>query len=111
MPWGFLLLQLIGQVLVQSVEALFPERSVLRDPVGGRAERFGVEAAVVDAALAAPLEEPGVLENFQVPGNRGQRNVERPRELGDVGFPEREAGEDGAASRIRQGRKRSVERG
>ena len=54
-----------------SVEALLPERAVPLDPVGGGAERFRVEAAVVDPPFATPLEEPGLLEDFQVSGNRG----------------------------------------
>jgi hypothetical protein len=83
MPWGFLLLHSIGQVFVKSVEVLLPECAVLRDPAGGGVERGGVEPAVVDAPLAPPLEQPGVLQDLQVPGDRGQRNVERRRELRD----------------------------
>jgi hypothetical protein len=109
MPWGFLLLQLIRQVFVQSVEALLPEHAVLRDPVGGRAERSGVEAAVVDTPLAAPLEEPGVLEHPEVLRDRRQGDIERLREVGDAGFSEREAREDGAARRIRERRERAIE--
>jgi hypothetical protein len=71
MPWGFLLLHSIGQVFVKAVEALLPERAVLLDPVGGGVQGSGIEPAVVDAPLAPPLEQPGVFENFQVPGDRG----------------------------------------
>jgi hypothetical protein len=111
MPCGFLLLQLIGQVLVQSVQALFPERAVLRDPVGGRAERLGVEAAVMDASFAAPLEEPGFFENLQVPRDGGQRDVERLRKIGHADLTEREASKDGAPGRICERGEGSVERG
>jgi hypothetical protein len=109
MPWGFLLLQLIRQVFVQSVEALLPEHAVLRDPVGGRAERSGLEAAVVDASLAAPLEEPGFLEHPEVLRDRRQGDIKGLRELGDAGFPEREPREDGATRRIRERREGAIE--
>lgn len=82
---------------------------MLRDPVGGRAERFRVEPAVVDAPLAAPFQEPGLLEDLQVLRDCGQRDVERLRQVGDARFPEREAREDGAASRVGECRERSVE--
>lgn len=87
---------------MQSVEALLPEHAVLRDPVGGRAERSGIEATVVKAPFAAPLQEPRLFEDLHVLRDRGQRDVEGFRELGDASFSEREAGEDGAARRIRE---------
>jgi len=108
MPCLFLLV--LGQILVEAVEALFPERAVLRDPVGGRRQRLRIEATVVDATLAALLDEPGVLEDFQVLRYGGQRHVERRREIRDARFPERESREDGAARRVREGGKRPIER-
>jgi hypothetical protein len=109
MPWGFLLLQRIGQVLVQSVEGLFPERAMLRDPVGGGGERFRIEATAVDASFASALQETGVFENSQVFRDGGQRHIEGLREVGDAGFSKREASEDGAPRRVGESRERSVE--
>jgi hypothetical protein len=111
MPWGFLLLQLIGQVFVESVEALFPKRAMLRDPVGGGGERFRIETATVDASFAAALQEPGVFENSQVLRDGGQRHVERLREVGDTGFAEREPHEDGAPRWVGECGERAIERG
>ena len=96
---------------MQSVEGLFPERAVLRDPVGGRAEWSGIEATVVNAPFTAPLQEPGLFEDLQVFRDRGQRDVEGFRELGDASFSEREAGEDRAARRIRERREGLIEGG
>lgn len=89
---------------MQSVEAPLPEGAVLRDPVGSRAERLGVEAAVVDASFAAPLEQPGFFENLQVPRDSGQRDVKGIGEIGDARFPESEAAEDRTPGRVRERR-------
>jgi len=102
---------LLGQVLVKPVESLLPEGAVLRDPVGGRAERLGVEAAVMDASFAAPLEQPGFFENFQVSRNRGKRDIEGFREIGHADLAEREASKYGAPGRICERGEGSVERG
>ena len=85
---------------MKSVETLFPERAMLLDPVGGGPERSGLQPAVVDASLAPPLEQPGVLEDFQVPGDRGQRHIEGRRELRDGELFEGEPGEDCAPDGI-----------
>jgi hypothetical protein len=66
-------------------------------------------AAVVDASFAAPLEEPGFFENFQVPRHRGKRDVERLREIGHARFPECESREDGAPGWVRERGERAVE--
>jgi hypothetical protein len=68
---------------VESVEGLLPERAVLRDPVGGGGERTGIESAMMDPSLLALLDEPGLLQNFQVLRNGGQRHVEWFGEVGD----------------------------
>jgi len=70
MPCFFLLV--LVQILLESVEALFPEGAVMGDPVGRRRERLRIEAAVVDPPLATLLDEPGLLQDFQVLRDGGQ---------------------------------------
>jgi hypothetical protein len=107
MPFLFLLV--LGQVLVETVEALFPEGAVLRDPVGGRRQGLRIETAVVDPPLAALLDEPGVLQHFQVLRDCGQRHLEGRSKVGHAGLSEREPREDSAARRVRESGKRSIE--
>jgi hypothetical protein len=111
MPCRFLLLYVIGQVFVESLEALFPERAMLRDPVGGGGERFRIETAVVDASFAAALQESGLLEDFHVLGHGRERDLEGFRELGHVRLAEREPREDGAPRWVGECGERAIERG
>jgi hypothetical protein len=97
---GFLLLQLIGQVFMKPVEALFPEGAMLGDPVGSGREGPWIEAAAVHSSLPAPLHEPGLFQDFQVLRDRGQRHVERLREVRDARLAESEPREDGAPRRV-----------
>jgi len=97
---GFLLLQLIGQVFMESVEALFPVGAMQGDPVGGGREGLWIEAAVVNAPIAAALHEPGLFQDFQMLRYPGQRHVERLREVRDTCLAEREPREDGAPRRV-----------
>jgi hypothetical protein len=109
-PLGFLLLQPIGQVFMESVEALFPEGAMLGDPVGGGVQWPRIEAAAVNSSLAAALHKPGLFQDFQVLRDSGERHVERLREVRDARLAEREPREDGATRRIREGGERPVER-
>ena len=94
---------------MQSVESAFPERALLRDPVGDGYERAGVEAAVMDAPLATPLEESGLLEDLHVLRDRREGNLERPGELRDARLAAGEVREDRAPSRVRERRERAVQ--
>jgi hypothetical protein len=107
---GFLLLQLIGQIFMESVEALFPEGAMMCDPVGGGVQWPRIETAAVNSSLPAALHEPGLFQDFQVLRDRGQRHVERLREIRDARLAEREPREDGATRRVGKGGERPVER-
>ena len=63
------------------------------------------------AMFALPLvgNQRGVLQHFQVPGNGGQRNLERFGQLAHRRVAERQPGQDRAAGGIGQGRERGVE--
>jgi hypothetical protein len=100
----------MAQVLGESVEALFPEGAVVRDPVGGGRERFRIDTAVVDPPLAAALEESCLFENPDVLRDGGQRDIEGPGEVGDPGLSEGQPREDGPPGRVRKGREGAIER-
>jgi len=70
------------------------------DPVGGGREGLWIEAAVVNAPIAAALHEPGLFQDFQVLRDRGERHVERLREVRDARLAESEPREDGAPRRV-----------
>src|SRR5438445_5934052 len=63
----FLLLFLqIGEVFVETIECVFPEAAVVRDPVGDLLERAGVEAARTPLRVAAARDQAGMLRDFEV---------------------------------------------
>src|SRR6266566_1948604 len=66
-----------GQIVVQSVEALFPELPVIFDPIGGGPERRRVEPAGSPLRFAAARNEPGALQHLQMLRHRGQAHRER----------------------------------
>jgi hypothetical protein len=65
----------------------------------------------VNAAVDLALEQSGGLQDAQVFRHCRQGNGEGLGELGDGGFAEGQAGEDGPAGGIGKGPKGGVERG
>lgn len=100
----------MAQIFGESVEALLPECAVMGDPVGCGRERLRIETAVVDPPLAPALQETGLFENLEVLRDRGQRHVERLRQIGDACLSESQPREDSAAGRVRERGERPVER-
>jgi len=70
------------------------------DPIRGVLHRFGGQAEAVDATVNFAAQQAGGFEDAQMLGDCGQRHAERFGEISDFGFAKREAGEDGAASRV-----------
>lgn len=66
----------------QRIETPLPEDAVRAEPVVGQAHRLGHEPAAADAALLVVLEQAGALQDGEVLGHRGQRDVERLSQLG-----------------------------
>jgi hypothetical protein len=89
----------------------FPEGAIAFDPGGGVFHGLGRKAAVVDAALNLALQQAGEFENAKVFGDGGKRDVEGSGQLGDGGFAEREAGQDGAAGGVGESAEGGVQRG
>jgi hypothetical protein len=88
------------KIVVEAVEALHPELTVVVDPVGGVFEGAGFEAAGAPLGFAATSDEAGAFQDFEVLGNGGHGDGEGLGELGDGGFTGDETSENGAASGI-----------
>jgi len=88
------------KIVIEAVEALHPELTVVVDPVGGVFKGAGFEAAGAPLGFAATSDEAGTLEDFEMFGNGGHGDGERLGELGDGGFAGDEASENGAARGI-----------
>src|SRR5438105_3143242 len=54
------------QVLVQPVEALFPEPAVVLDPLGGVLQRRRLQPARPPLRFAAARDQPGALQHLQM---------------------------------------------
>src|SRR4051794_21568602 len=65
------------QVILETVEALFPELTVIFDPLRDVFERLGLQAARAPLRVAAAGNESGALQHLQVLGDRGQAHLER----------------------------------
>jgi hypothetical protein len=64
----------------------------------------------VNAAVDFAAEQSGRLQNAEVLGDGGKRDVERGGKLGDGGFAERQARENGAAGGIGKRAESGVEK-
>ena len=99
------------QVVVEAIEALFPELAIAFKVLGDVFEGLGLEAAGTPLGVAGAGDEAGVLKDFQVLGDCGESHLERGGEVVDGGFAGCEAGEDGAARGIGEGGEGGVELG
>jgi hypothetical protein len=66
---------------------------------------------VVDSAIDGAGQQAGGVEDAQMFGNGGQRDVERFGELRDGGFTAGQASQDGAAGGVGEGAEGAVESG
>ncbi len=66
----------------QGIEARAPEGAEFFRPGVDFLERFEPELIEPVAAFAPLGDEPGILEDFQVLRDRGERNPKGPREVG-----------------------------
>src|SRR3954452_5341527 len=106
----FLLLSLqLAQVILQAIEALFPEAAVVFEPVGGIFQRTGFEPAGPPLRLAPPLNKTRVLEHLEMLGDRRKAHGERFGQLDDGSLARNEASQDRAPRRISEGREGGVE--
>jgi len=111
-PCGILLALGLFEISAEGVELRLPEPTVALDPLVRGLERGGDEAEVVNAAGLSAGQEPGALEDVEMLRDGRERHSERLGDLGDRGVRSlRDAPEDGAAGRVREGCEGRVERG
>ncbi len=88
---------------------MLPEAAVAGDPGVGLAHRAHDEPAAAHAAILAAVDQAGVFQDAQVPGDGGERNAEGAGQGADRLLPGRELRQHGAARRIGEGGERGVE--
>src|ERR1700730_2410838 len=81
-PKSVLLRFQLAEVIVQAIEAFFPEMPVVFQPIGGVLERTSFERAGSPLRLAAAVDQAGALQHLEVLGDRGKAHRERLRHLG-----------------------------
>src|SRR6185437_4095630 len=97
------------QVVLQPVEALFPEDAIVFQPIGGIFQRACFEPARSPLRLAAARDQAGMFEDLEVFRDGGEAHVERFGEFGDRGFTGGEPCQDGPAGGVCQGGERCAE--
>src|SRR5213594_3367167 len=97
------------QKVVQAIEALLPEASVVFEPVRSVLERTRPEPAGSPLGLAAARDQAGALQHLEVLGDGGKAHLEGLGQLRDPGLARAEASKDRAPGGIGQGREGDVE--
>ncbi len=88
---------------------IFPELPVSGDPLFRVFHGVGPQAAAIDAAVLAALQQLSALENAQMLRDRGERYVVGSRQIAYGSLALREAGQNTAAGGIGQGPKSRVQ--
>jgi hypothetical protein len=101
----------VVEVSCQRIELTRPEALVLSHPGHGMLHRITHQPADVQAPLAAASQQARALQNSQVPGDRGQRDVVWRGQLAHGRLTARKPVYDGAPRGIGQRAKRRIERG
>jgi hypothetical protein len=96
----------------ESVQLKVPQAFIERQPFEGAPQRYGDQATAALAALQAPFDQAGALEDAEVLRHRWQRHVERlgQRQRGRIAFG-RQPRENAASRRIGQRAEDAVEVG
>lgn len=96
-------------MLVQAVEAGFPELAVPLDPRRRFGEGVGAQPARPLLPAATALDHRGTLKHFEVTGDRRQRDPERLGQLRDGRLPLGKAHDDGPPGGVRERGERGAE--
>src|SRR5439155_15075274 len=97
------------QALVESIETLLPERTVLLEPLGGLAEPRSMQTRRPQLRRTPTGDQPGPLEHLEVLGHRLNGDGERLGELVHRCFSVCEACEDRTTGRVGKSGKRVCE--
>ena len=98
------------EVIIKTIEGFFPEFSVMLHPMGHLFEGLCLEAAGAPLGVFVAGDQAGAVEDLEVPGDGGERDVEGPGEVGNGGFTVGEPRENGAAGGVGEGGEGEAER-
>src|ERR1700688_779031 len=97
------------QIIVETIEPLLPEPAIFVEPVVRLLERGRFDLARPHLRIAGARDQPGALKHLEMLGDGGQTHLEWRGQFRHRGFPEREAGQDGAAGGGGERRERGAE--
>ena len=96
---------------IEALKILFPERTIVFEPVDGLAERTGINPPRPALRVAAMGDEAGALQHFEMLGDRRLADREWFGELRDRRFAGRQTSQNRAPRWIRESGERRVELG
>jgi len=71
------------QIVLQAIEALFPEAPVVLDPGGNIPQWLGFKPAGSPLRFAAASDKAGALQHLEVLGHGGKTHIKRRGKLRD----------------------------
>src|SRR6185312_3502612 len=92
------------EIDLEAVEALVPELAVALQPFIDAHERLRLQLCGAVLRLASAGDEACMLQDLQVFGDGRQAHVEGLRQLVHRGLAQRQAGQNGPAGRVGEGR-------
>src|SRR5579863_10433276 len=96
-------------MVLQAIEALFPETPIVIEPFRYILKRTGLQPAGTPLRLAPARNQARALQHLQMLGDRGHAHLERLGQFGDRGLTGSEPRENRAPSRIGKGREGGAE--
>src|SRR5438876_10678835 len=94
---------------VELLEPLLPILPIARQPVRGLLKRFWLEVTHTRGRAPPPRDQPGLLENLEMAGDRRLRDPERRTQFADVRVAGRQPRQDRASCGVREGSKHRVQ--
>ena len=90
-------------MLIEPVEALFPEAAIRFEPVGDILQGGAIELAGAPLGVPAAGDQAGSLQHLEVFGNRRLTEAEWFHELVDGRLAQRQSSQDGAPGGVGEG--------
>ena len=93
----------ITQIVVDAIEAFFPNLAVTIEPIVDLLEPISFEPAWTPLRLAAAGDQTGALQHFEMPGDGRTTYIERLGQFVNGCLTRGQARQDGAPRRIGKG--------
>src|SRR6185437_15025714 len=98
-----------AQVFFEAVETLFPEAAIAFEPFVDALQRLWFQLAGAPLRIAAPADEPRLLQNLEVLGDGGRAYLERFGQFLHRGLTQCQPREDRAPRGVGEGREGGVQ--